>query len=471
MRWLLAVAAVALPFAVAAIAGDGSAALRAVATAAVLLPLLLWVIMAAPVLLLRLFGVVLGAVPFATLPGVPMPVVLLLAALVGLTTAVAAPRRGAGRFGALEWATVALVVVSLASMLAGITSGYDVSEFVKWLLGTSVVLSLARVTAEQRRATGRAFVIGAAVAAPFAAFLQFFDPSGSGLSLLAPIGYGAGTADNLRYVVGSTGETVRLTGTWVDPNVAGLFLLVGAVLALCCFRGAPRVVLALELAAAMVLTLSRAALFSAAVAVAVALAVQHMRFGRRLRLLTILAIAAAAALLVPSVQDRLLESFGSHDAGTSARLDALGDFTRLLDGHWLFGLGWGRIEFRDPDATAAVNFVANSPLLTVYRGGVIDGLAFVAVIVAGLVRAVRGLRGGRLEDGLVGAAFVGFALVALQVDFPVVTIAPVTALYGLLLAALPRPEPTPTPMPPIERANLRPRTAVTTPPGHQAVAR
>jgi hypothetical protein len=195
------------------------------------------------------------------------------------------------------------------------------------------------------------------------------------------------------------------------------------------------------------------------VAILVLFAVQNLTFGKKLRVFTVLAIGASALLLIPAVQNRLLASFGKFDQGTTDRVDALRDFPKLMDGHWLFGLGWGRLEFRDGDVTVAVNYVANSPLLTVYRGGVIVGIVFVVLLLIALISAWRGLRSGNLGLGIVGGGFVGFVAVALQVDFPVVTIPPVTALFSLLLAALPRsrdlPGPSPTTGPWLEEVPSR----------------
>ena len=44
------------------------------------------------------------------------------------------------------------------------------------------------------------------------------------------------------------------------------------------------------------------------------------------------------------------------------------------------------------------------------------------------------LRQQRLDAAVLGAGFLGLAVVALQVDFPVVTLAPATLILSLLLA-------------------------------------
>lgn len=438
MRWLVAVAALALPALAMIVSSDASIALRLAAALTIALPLGLWVAIRAPLVMYRLFAVVLGAIPFGTLPGFPLPLVLLLGVSIGATAVIQLPQQRGRAFSALDWSIVVLVVLSAASMIVNLSTSFDVTEFAKWLIATTAALALLRLDSNGLRAVARSYVWATAAAALFALYLLVFDSSGSRLSLLSFFGYGTTGGDNLRYVFDASGSTVRLTGTYVDPNVGGLFLFVGVLLALAHFRGVQRLALTGLLGAAMALTLSRAAIFSTLVAILVLFAVQRLRFDKKLGLFSVLATGAGALLLIPAVQNRLLASFGTFDRGTTDRVDALRDFPKLMDGHWLFGLGWGRIEFRDGAAGVAVNYVANAPLLTVYRGGVIVGLAFVAVLIVALVMSWRGLRTSRFDVGIVGAGFVGFALVALQVDFPVVTIAPVTALFSLLLAALPR---------------------------------
>ena len=64
---------------------------------------------------------------------------------------------------------------------------------------------------------------------------------------------------------------------------------------------------------------------------------------------------------MPSVRTRLLDSFGPSDTGTQARDLALREFPRAMEGHWIWGLGWDREEFRRPVGGQAVNYVANGP--------------------------------------------------------------------------------------------------------------
>jgi hypothetical protein len=155
----------------------------------------------------------------------------------------------------------------------------------------------------------------------------------------------------------------------------------------------------------------------------------YVRGGHSRRLRPIL----QPANLVRRAQPRLLV-LRQRDAGSSARGDALAEFPGHMQGHWLFGLGWGRPEFVDPATAFEVNFVANSPLLTVYRGGIFTGLAFTAILVAGAVVGYRMLRSGRWELGFYGGTFIGFSVVALQLDFPVVSNPSTTTAFSVMLA-------------------------------------
>lgn len=295
MRWMVWVAALVLPALAMILSSDASVAVRLAALLLVSLPLGLWVALRAPLILYGIFAFVLGAIPFGTLPGFPLPLVLLLGVSIGVTAIVQLPQqRKDAPFTALEWGAVALIVVSAASMLANLTSAYDVTEFAKWLIATSALLSLARLDALGMRAVGRSFVWGSAAAAVFALVLLVLDPTGSRLSLLSFFGYGTSGDDNLRYAFDASGATVRLTGTYVDPNVGGLFLFVALLLSMVYFRGVLRVGLATLLGICMALTLSRAAIFSTLVAILVLFAVQNLAFGKKLRVFTVLAIGASA---------------------------------------------------------------------------------------------------------------------------------------------------------------------------------
>ncbi|UDF12634.1 hypothetical protein LH407_10780 [Antiquaquibacter oligotrophicus] len=439
MKILIVLAAIMTPILGAVLASDASIAVRLIAILATLVPVGAWIALRRPLYLYSAFAFVLAAIPFGVLPGSPLPLVLLLSVAIGITTIIHLPR-GGRRPGAVEWGVLALIIASAVSMVVTATTSYDYTEFAKWFLATSSVLSLSQLSRPDLRTVGRWYVVGAATGSVFGLITLFFDSSGRLLSLLSFLGYGVGDGTNLRYVVSAEGMTVRLTGTYVDPNAGGLFLYLGVLLALALFRGIPRVALVSVVALAMALTLSRAAILSLGVAFLVYIALQRLRFTGKVRIVSVAAVAGAVLLMIPAIQRRLFDSFGSFDTGSSARADALRDYPKHMDGSWLFGLGWGRIEFRDGRVGMAVNHVANAPLLSVYRGGLVVGILFCFVLIVGIVLSFRALRSKNPELGYIAAGYIGFVGVALQLDFPVITIPPVAALFAFFLAVLPREE-------------------------------
>ena len=76
------------------------------------------------------------------------------------------------------------------------------------------------------------------------------------------------------------------------------------------------------------------------------------------------------------------------------------------------------------------------PLLTIYRGGIFAGLAFVAVMVVGCVYSYRAIRSNDFGFALYGGIFIGFNVVALQLDHPVAGSPPSQLKFAILLAFL-----------------------------------
>lgn len=420
---------------------------RLLSIALVVLPWGAYIAVVRPMVVFGSLAVVLAVLPFGVLPGTSIPLVMLLGAWAGAAALVHSGGSGSG--GPLAWAIGILMLFSGISVLVTYSSSFDLIEFAKWLVASALGLSLLRLRGPERQQFGRLFVYGSVAAAAVGIFGVIFDQSGRYLAFLAPFGYQSG-AETLRFVFGATEQSVRLTGTYIDPNAAGLFLFVALFLSVALLRGPLLVLSALSLLPALALTLSRAAIFSAIVALLLFFAVQNMRVEGRIKTAGLAAAAGAGLFAVPDVQNRIFESFGSSDAGSTARAAALRDFPYHLEGHWFFGLGWGRLEFRDGEAAFLTNYVANAPLLTVYRGGLLTGLAFCAVLLVGLVMAFRTMRTQGTGPGLVAAGFCGLVFVALQLDFPVVTIPPVTMVFSMFLAYLVPTEPAPAAEPVLE---------------------
>lgn len=386
-----------------------------------------WVTAVHPVLTFRAFAGLLAFAPYADVPGTPVPLLLVLAAgiwvallfLPGLDVRPGWPEAGLAVLGA----------VALVSVVATGATPDALVEYVAWLAATAVVVPVRHLPPAARAAVVRTFVHGCALAALLGIVLLRVDPQGLLLGNLWFVGYDA-TGTNAQFVLGTEANAIRLTGTFVEPNIAGLVLAAGLLLAVATTTGAHRVLLAGVIGGGLVLTLSRSALGTIVVAVLLVIAVSPPV--RRARLLLASAAAGLGALAVPVVRERLLNSFGPNDTGSLARKLAFQDFDDSVSGHWWWGLGWDREEFRDPVVGRMVNFVANAPLLTVYRGGVVLGVVAVVLLLVIVVRSLAMARRS-FETAVLGCGVAAFCLVALQLDFPVVIQHPAAAVFSFLL--------------------------------------
>lgn len=407
----------------AALLAGGNEAQLGVAIA-VAVSLFVYVALVHPRWILGAFAVSLGVVPYMHVPGTEVPALLVLCAGVWLAYLMLPTTRT--HWGGVEVAMVLLALVALASVMGSGTSHRALVELIAWLAATSIVIPVRGLSDELRQFMARTFVTAAVVGSGIGLAILLGAPAWFRLAL-KPLGYDA--SRNVRAVFGRT-VTERLAGTYLEPNLAGLILLVAVLLAAAYLSGRWRVVAISVIGLALLLTLSRAAIGSGMVA-ALVIFVRSPR--SRDALIGLAAGGATLALAVGRIRSRLSSTFGSEDVGFSDRMIALREFPGRMAGHWWWGLGWNRPEFRNSEAAVISNFVANGPLLTVYRGGLLLG-AF--VVVFGLVVMIHSWRGaGRgFEATALAGATLGIGLVAFQWDFPIVNQAPATALASMLIA-------------------------------------
>ncbi|WP_167103691.1 O-antigen ligase family protein [Mycobacterium sp. DL592] len=391
-----------------------------------------------PLWLFWLLAVTLAALPFGYFPGVHAPLTFGFGTAVLLASLL--HRSHTVTVSALEIAVLALVGVSAVSVAATFQSPTDLAEFGKWTVSTLLVVVLLRLSTTDLTRFGRIYAVASAVAALFAIVIVVGDPNGRLISYLSFVGYGR-ESNSTRFVYSEAGNTVRLAGTYIDPNTAGIGLVVALAVTLVVFTGWHRVALATLFVVAVALTLSRAAMFSILGGLVVLVLFHTLSSRQRRTIFAALAVAVLAAVATPQVRRRVFSSFGSGDAGSSARADALDNFATVMHGHWLSGLGWGRPEFKEPSKSFEVNYVANAPLLTVYRGGIVTGVIFLTVLLVAAAIAYRTLRSTDTSHAALAGIFIGFTLVALQLDFPVVTIPSVTMMFSVLLVFLARNDP------------------------------
>ena len=378
---------------------------------------------------------VLGFIPYVHVPSTDVPLLLVLC--LGIWIALAFVPDVRFRPGLPELAVVVLVGVALLSVVATSLTTTSLKELAAWSAATAVVTPIRFLPAAARLLTIRVFVLSAAAAAALGVVLVRFDPYGVLLDRLAIAGYKEGRA-NVQVVPGSEDNATRLTGTFVEPNIAGFVLVVALLLALAYFRGPLRVVLVMVIGGGLLLTLSRAAIATAVVAGIVLLF--RTSGPRRLGLLAAGVAGGLGALAIPVVRARLLDSFGPSDTGTIARDLAFKEFPRTMDGHWVWGLGWDRDEFRLASVGRVVNYVANGPLVTVYRGGVILGVIVLVVLILLVLHSWFAARRS-FEDAVACAGVIALALIALQLDFSVVLQAPATVAFSLLVGLVLAPDP------------------------------
>jgi polysaccharide biosynthesis protein PslJ len=379
-------------------------------------------------------AVAIGFMPFGYFPGVHVPLYLPFAA--GAVLAAAVHPSGRKGLSPMEVTVLALVATSGVAMFANAKNLVDYGEYIKWSIATLVIIALLKLSPENMAKIGRFYVYAATANALFGIIFVTVDRNQRLMKIFNPFGYGR--AETTRFVFSNEGQTkqVRLGGLWVDPNAAGIGLVVAFALAVVLLSGHARIIVGLILAAAIALSLSRAALFSVVVGIVLVFLFHSMRSRDRQLMLGLIGLAATAALLTPQVRNRLLMSFGSDDTGSSARMDALRAWPGQMQGHWIFGLGWGRREFKDGVYAFQLNFVANGPLITIYRAGVIVGALFILMVLIGCYLSYRAIRSDSFGEALYGGCFIGFSVVALQLDHPIVTTPQSTVAFSFFLAYL-----------------------------------
>ncbi|MCF6385471.1 O-antigen ligase domain-containing protein [Mycobacterium sp. MBM] len=397
-------------------------------------------------------AIAVGALPFGYFPGVHLPLYLpfaggaLAAALVHPNAAKRFPVLGS----TLAKAVLVLVIISAVSMVVTFSSIVNILDYTKWAIATGAYFALLALPREHLVKFGRIFVyaasfnaligIGTIVLGSNQILLQPFRIFGYAVANTERFFFTGGTADlrgDGRFAVAADSQAFsRLGGLWLDPNAAGIGLVISFVIAMVVFTGWRRVVLAAILGSAIALTLSRSAIVSVLVGVLLVFVFHSMRSRDRQILIGTMTLAIIGAFMVPSVRTRLLGTLSSNDAGASDRVDSIREFPGRMDGHWLFGWGWSQREFKDGAYAFLENFVSNAPLIAIHRGGIFVGAAFLGVVVIGCVMGYRLLRSNSLPGALYGGVFIGFSIVALNLDHPVVVIPQIVFLYTIFLTFL-----------------------------------
>jgi hypothetical protein len=423
---------------------DGS--LRIVGMAGLLAPLIIFIVFAREKYVGRAIMLVLGFVPFASVPVLGMQVQWLvgLIAFYWVAMAVGLLRRSVRTscWSAGLLAVLLMFIVSLVSFIAtqGQNGSADNIEFVKWAAAFSLVLVLAQQDRLELQRLCRLFVLATSAGAVYALICVLMPGGSALLNLLSIVGYQRNASDSQAYFL-QNGEKVaaRLAGAFVDPNIAAMFFFVALVLAFVFFAGKMRIAIGAVLVISLAATLSRGGMLALAVVVLVFVFQNRRHLGKRLVVLLSSLGLAATVLFFPVTRQRLLSSFGQEDVGSVDRLEAIERFPEVMSQNWLWGLGWGRPEFRDASVSYAVNMVANAPLGAIYRSGLLVGVAFLVILVTMIWGARRLIVTRRPSAVAAGGMILGF-VAAIQTGYGVITIMPMTALMSVVILVVLRPD-------------------------------
>ena len=404
-RWLALLTLVVLGAVVGLVGGWLVATVGVVIVAAFVLAIAggLWALSDVEIGYAALVGVI-ALLPFGVLPVPfsPKPTFLDLAVLLlfGIWAIQLATRQHQDFVGGSlgVWVLV-FFAVTIGAFVAGLShSALDQTiarRFVEILLSILMYFLIVNTVRDEERLKRltRLIVLGGAAAALVGIALYALpdETSTSILLGLQRVGYYPQGGAVLRYIREDPSLPQRATGTMVDPNVLGAFLIMTIALAIPQFFGAKRVlprwivVGALGLMGlALLLTISRGAFAATAVAV---LALGVLRYPR---LLLILAVVFVVILFVPWTQSyvtHFVEGLRGEDLATQMRFGEYKDALTLILRYPILGVGFSS----SPDIDTYIG-VSNMYLLIGEEMGLVGLAAFLAVIAAMAIAAAKAFR-------------------------------------------------------------------------------
>jgi polysaccharide biosynthesis protein PslJ len=365
--------------------------------------------------------------PYATLPVKVGLTFTLLEAATLLTIAVWALRLGYDRNEVILTSPLFVplgffVIETAVAFLLGAgrnTTTQTAHDYLKLLLGVGMVVlvvNLLRDGCDVARFT-TVIVAGGALASALAIILQRLSVETTTRILLRLSVVGYPTDRVVRYIEDNPALARRATGTGVDPNAFGGFLMLVLVLAVGQAAAArpvvPRrlAVVTVPLAGlALLFTESRAAWLGAAAGIIVlALA----RYRRLILPLALLGIAATAFGAGSGYISRLSGGLHGQDAATQLRFREFSNAFALIRQYPIFGVGFG-----DAPTINLQTGVSSAYLTVAERTGLIGLALFLVSIGVMLTRLFRGALGADADDPhgeltlAVGAALIAACLAA-----------------------------------------------------------
>lgn len=412
-RWLTVTTLVALATATGLAGGWLVATVGVVPVAAFVLAVAggLWALSDVEIGYAALVGVI-ALLPFGVLPVPfsPKPTFLDLAVLLlfGIWAIQLATRQHRDFVGGSlgVWVLV-FFAVTIGAFVAGLShSALDqtiarrFAEILLSILMYFLIVNTVRDGERLKRLT-RLIILGGAAAA-FVGIALYVLPDETTTSILLSlqrVGYYPQGGVVLRYIREDPSLPQRATGTMVDPNVLGAFLIMTIALAIPQFFSArrilPRWIVAGALGLmglALLLTISRGAFVATAVAV---LALGVLRYPR---LLLILAVVFVVVLFVPWTQSyvtHFVEGLRGEDLATQMRFGEYKDALTLILRYPILGVGFSS----SPDIDTYIG-VSNMYLLIGEEMGLVGLAAFLAVIAAVAIAAAKAYRHVRDADYL-----------------------------------------------------------------------
>jgi len=337
---------------------------------------------------------------------------------------------------------IGLAVVSLIlGMGQSAISGETLRLFLKLVNSMLLFFSVVQLVRSEAQLTRvlRTLLLSGGAAAAIATVLYALPAETTLATLwsLDVLGYPTG-ADVLRPVAGT--ETLRATGTSVDPNIlGGLLMLVAVVLVAQLFARRPVLsrallgTIALPVAAALALTYSRSSWVGLVAGIA------FLAVRREYRAALPLALGAAAVAFLPqgrAVLGRLGEAFTASDPASVMRLAEYRNAWDIISRYPIFGIGFGSA----PSVDLAVG-VSSLYLLIAEQMGLVGLGCFLAIVLAVLARSISvrptresALYGllSALESALVAALVAGlFDHYFFNIAFP-----HMVGLFWLIVALL-----------------------------------
>jgi O-antigen ligase len=406
-------------------------------------------VLRSPMLGLTGFVVVATLLPFAVLPVrlffAPTFVDITLSAFLCSWLIRAARRHESIHLSRRHVLLAAFMALATVSLILGaglaVLSAEHIRLFLKLLNSLLFFVGVVHVVRSEESLAHitRVFILGATAAAIAGLALAALprEQTLAALSSLGAIGYPTG-ADVLRPLAGT--ETLRATGTSVDPNVFGALLMIAGIFVasqgIASKPVLPRWALVVSAACvlpAIALTFSRSAWIGLAAGVALLAGFKDRR------LLFVIPVAATGLLLTSQGQTliaRLKEAFELRDQATLMRLSEYGHALQIIGEHPFFGVGFGNA----PRVDQYVG-VSSMYLLIAEHTGIVGLSVFLATVGAIFIGSltVRPPAMGAPSGILSGlqAAVVG-ALVASLFDqyFFSIRLPHMSALFWLLLGLL-----------------------------------